>query len=104
MLATAFTYIYNQWPKLIVFVEDARLNLDNNKAERHVRPIATGRKVWLFAQSEAGAKRPLRSGTRWLKQRRLTDPCHTGGFWFLCWASVALFLAYIYIKQGDEDL
>ncbi len=56
LLATAFTYIYNQWPKLIVFVEDARLNLDNNKAERHVRPIATGRKVWLFAQSEAGAK------------------------------------------------
>jgi len=56
LLATAFTYIYNQWRKLIVFVEDARLNLDNNKAERHVRPIATGRKVWLFAQSEAGAK------------------------------------------------
>jgi len=56
LLATAFTYIHNQWLKLIVFVEDARLELDNNKAERHIRPIATGRKVWLFAQSEAGAK------------------------------------------------
>ncbi|MEN8133135.1 MAG: IS66 family transposase [Pseudomonadota bacterium] len=56
LLATAFTYIHNQWPKLIVFVEDSRLKLDNNKAERHIRPIATGRKVWLFAQSEAGAK------------------------------------------------
>ncbi|MFL7870589.1 MAG: IS66 family transposase [Anaerolineales bacterium] len=56
LLATAFTYIYNQWLKLIVFVEDARLQLDNNKAERHIRPIATGRKVWLFAQSEEGAK------------------------------------------------
>jgi len=56
LLATAFTYIYNQWRKLIVFVEDGRLNLDNNKAERHVRPIAIGRKIWLFAQSVDGAK------------------------------------------------
>jgi transposase len=56
LLASAFTYIYNQWPKLIVFVEDGRLKLDNNQAERHIRPIATGRKVWLFAQSEAGAQ------------------------------------------------
>ncbi len=56
LLATAFTYIHNQWPKLIVFVEDGRLALDNNKAERHIRPIAMGRKAWLFAQSEAGAK------------------------------------------------
>ena len=55
LLATAFTYIHNQWPKLIVFVEDGRLSLDNNKAERHIRPIAMGRKAWLFAQSQAGA-------------------------------------------------
>jgi len=56
LLATAFTYIHNQWPKLITFLLDGRLQLDNNKAERHIRPIATGRKVWLFSQSEAGAK------------------------------------------------
>ena len=56
LLATAFTYIHNQWPKLIVFVEYGRLALDNNKAERHIRPIAVGRKAWLFEQSEAGAK------------------------------------------------
>jgi len=56
LLATAFTYIHNQWSKLIVFVEDFRLCLDNNKAERHIRPIALGRKVWLFAQSEPGAR------------------------------------------------
>ena len=29
--------------------------LDNNRAERHIRPIANGRKAWLFAKSEAGA-------------------------------------------------
>jgi len=56
LLSSAFTYIHNQWPKLTVFVEDGRLQLDNNNAERHIRPIATGRKVWLFAQSEAGAR------------------------------------------------
>jgi hypothetical protein len=56
LLSSAFTYIHNQWPKLTVFVKDGRLQLDNNKAERHIRPIATGRKAWLFAQSEAGAR------------------------------------------------
>ena len=56
LLSSAFTYLHNQWRKLTVFLEDGRLALDNNKAERHIRPIAVGRKVWLFAQSEAGAK------------------------------------------------
>jgi transposase len=56
LLATAFTYIHNQWRKLTVFLEDGRLKLDNNRAESHIRPIAVGRKVWLFAQSEAGAR------------------------------------------------
>jgi transposase len=56
LLATAFTYIHNQWLKLIVFLDDGRLQLDNNNAERHIRPFATGRKVWLFARSQAGAK------------------------------------------------
>ena len=56
LLSCAFTYIHNQWPKLTVFVKDGRLQLDNNNAERHIRPIATGRKVWLFAQSETGAR------------------------------------------------
>lgn len=56
LLASAFTYIHNQWKKLIVFLEDDRLELDNNKAERHVRPIATGRKVWLFAKKRGWCK------------------------------------------------
>jgi len=56
LLATAFTYITNQWVKLIVFIKEPYLELDNNRAERHIRPIATGRKVWLFANSEQGAR------------------------------------------------
>ena len=52
----AFTYINNQFPKLIVYLKDGRLNIDNNIAENHVRPIAVGRKNWLFANSTDGAK------------------------------------------------
>ncbi|MDX8382434.1 MAG: IS66 family transposase [Ghiorsea sp.] len=55
-LSIAFTYIQNQWRKLVEFINDHRLNLDNNRAERHIRPIALGRKVWLFSNSQAGAK------------------------------------------------
>jgi transposase len=54
-LGKAFTYLGNQWQTLTRFVEDERLQLDNNKAERHIRPIANGRKVWLFAKSQQGA-------------------------------------------------
>ena len=56
LLTTAFTYLQNQWSKLVLFIEDPRLRLDNNLAERHVRPIAVGRRAWLFCKSEAGAK------------------------------------------------
>lgn len=52
----AFIYINNQFPKLIVYLKDGRLNIDNNVAENHVRPIAIGRKNWLFAKSTNGAK------------------------------------------------
>ncbi len=54
-IARAFTYLKNQLPKLLIYTEDGRLNIDNNIAENHVRPIAIGRKNWLFASSTKGA-------------------------------------------------
>ncbi|WP_430755245.1 IS66 family transposase [Magnetovirga frankeli] len=54
VLKTAYTYVINQWPKLLVYLEDGRLHIDNNHAERFNRPIAQDRKQWLFAQSEVG--------------------------------------------------
>ena len=54
-IARAFTYLKNQLPKLSIYVEDGRLNIDNNIAENHIRPIALGRKNWLFATSTKGA-------------------------------------------------
>lgn len=55
LLTTAFTYLQNQWSQLTAFVDDPRLRLDNNVVERHVRPIAVGRRTWLFCQSTEGA-------------------------------------------------
>jgi hypothetical protein len=56
-LGKAFTYTINQWRELMRFLEDGRLELDNNGVERALRPIAVGRKGWLFAGSDEGAKR-----------------------------------------------
>ena len=56
LVTTAFTYLQNQWSKLVRFVEDPRLRIDKNLAERHVRPITVGRRTWLFCRSPAGAK------------------------------------------------
>lgn len=52
------TYLLNQWDKLVVpFTLDGRLEIDNGPAERRLRPVASGRKAWLFAGSAAGATR-----------------------------------------------
>jgi hypothetical protein len=37
-----FAYSLNQWPKLIRYIEDGNLNIDNNRAERAIKPFAIG--------------------------------------------------------------
>jgi transposase len=54
-IARAFTYLKNQFPKLLIYIEDGRLSIDNNMAENHIRPLVIGRKNWLFATSTKGA-------------------------------------------------
>jgi transposase len=51
----SLNYLYRQFPKLCVYLENGKLNIDNNQAENHIRPIAVGRKNWLFATSTKGA-------------------------------------------------
>jgi transposase len=55
-LGTAVTYCRKQWPKLVRFLEDGRLELDNNRAERSIKPFVMGRKAWLFANTPRGAR------------------------------------------------
>lgn len=53
----AFTYAQNQWPWLYAVLEDGRLELDNNLIENKIRPLALGRKNYLFAGSHEAARR-----------------------------------------------
>jgi transposase len=46
-----------RWPAFSRFLEDGRICLTNNAAERALRGLALGRKSWLFAGSERGAQR-----------------------------------------------
>jgi len=55
-LGEAITYCVNQWRKLNAFLQDGRLELDNNRSERAIKPFVIGRKNWLFATSQAGAR------------------------------------------------
>ena len=55
-LAKALTYLENQWPTLVRFLEDGRVPIHNNACENSIRPVAVGRKNWLFAGSERGGR------------------------------------------------
>lgn len=55
-LANAMAYATNHWRALTRFLDDGRLPLDNNAAERALRPVALGRKNWLFAGSLRGGE------------------------------------------------
>jgi transposase len=55
-LGEAFVYLRNQWPKLIRYVEDGKVAIDTNLAERAIRPFALGRRNWLFADTVSGAR------------------------------------------------
>ncbi len=47
-------YLKNQWPTLVVFLDDGRVPIHNNACENAIRPLAVGRRNWLFAGSERG--------------------------------------------------
>ncbi|MDZ4367049.1 MAG: IS66 family transposase [Afipia sp.] len=62
-LATAFRYALGRWHAFSLFLDDGRVAIDNNAAERAVRPICLGKKNWLFAGSESGAETLARAMT-----------------------------------------
>jgi hypothetical protein len=55
-IGAAIQYTLNQWPKLIKYLEDGRLEWSNNFSERIMKAFATGRKNWLFSNSVKGAE------------------------------------------------
>ncbi len=56
LLGKAIQYNLNQWDKLTVYLTDGRINIDNNRAERAIKPFVIGRKNWLFANTGKGAR------------------------------------------------
>jgi len=62
-LARAFRYGLSRWPSFYLFVEDGRVAIDNNPAERALRPVGIGRKNWLFAGADTGAETLARAMT-----------------------------------------
>lgn len=62
-LAKAIRYGLSRWPSFELFLEDGRVGIDNNPAERAMRPIGIGRKNWLFAGSDSGGETLARAMT-----------------------------------------
>ncbi|MBM7684271.1 transposase, partial [Pullulanibacillus pueri] len=50
-LGQAIKYCRNQWDKLEAFLKDGRLEIDNNRAERSIKPFVIGRRNWLFSNT-----------------------------------------------------
>ena len=47
--------MHNQWHRLVGYLDDGNYPIDNNPAERAIRPFTIGRKNWMFSKSQAGA-------------------------------------------------
>lgn len=57
LISKAMAYTLNHWQQLTRFLDDGRLPIDNNLVENAIRPVALGRKNWLFAGSPEAAQR-----------------------------------------------
>ena len=55
-LKEALSYSLNQRKNLETFMRDGKIPISNNRAESHIRPFATHRRAWLFADTQAGAR------------------------------------------------
>lgn len=56
LLGKAVAYTLNQWHRLVGYVDDGHLCIDNNMAENSIRPFVLGRKNWLFSGTPEGAE------------------------------------------------
>jgi transposase len=55
LLGTAINYTLGQWPRLIKYLDNGIIKMDNNLAENAIRPFVVGRKNWLFFEQPGGA-------------------------------------------------
>jgi hypothetical protein len=56
-IGKALAYSIERWKQLMIYTTDGKLNIDNNPVENAIRPVAVGRKNYLFAGSHEAAQR-----------------------------------------------
>lgn len=59
-LGRALGYLHRQWHRLILFLEDGNIEATNNRRERELRRLVTGRKNWTFTWKDEGGQRTAR--------------------------------------------
>jgi len=82
-LAEAIRYTLSRWEGLTRFIDDGRIELDNNTVERSIRPIALNRKNALFAGSDRGAE-------HWATIASLIETCKLNNVDPLCYLTDVL--------------
>lgn len=82
-LAKAIRYTLGHWDGLTLFLTDGRVEVDSNTVERTMRTIALGRRNWLFAGSERGAR-------NWAILASLLNTCRMNGIDPLTWLTDVL--------------
>ena len=74
-MGQAMRYALGQWESLLLFLEDGRLEIDNNQVENAIRPTALGKKNWLFfGEAEAGERSAIIYTIIQACRRRGLDP------------------------------
>jgi hypothetical protein len=56
-VAAAIRYVLSRWRALLRYIDDGRIEIDNNGAERALRAVVLGRNNYLFAGSDSGGER-----------------------------------------------
>ena len=75
LMGKAIDHALNQWPSLLLFLEDGRLEIDNNLIENAIRPTAIGKKNWLFiGDAQAGDRSAIIYTIIECRRRRGLDP------------------------------
>lgn len=89
LLGKALTYLHEQWPKLVRYVENGNWPISNNPCENSIRPFCVGRRGWLFADTADGANASANLYT-------LVETCKANGidpYCYLTWLFQRLPLA-----------
>jgi hypothetical protein len=75
LMGKAIGYALSQWASLLVFLNDGRLEIDNNRIENAIRPTAVGKKNWLFfGEEKAGTRSAILYTVIECCRRRDIDP------------------------------